>query len=124
METTSTPGGREGFSSTSLALSRSMTDSAFSPCRMTTMPPTTSPRPSRSATPRRISGPSVTWATSFTVIGVPFSVRRTRDSRSRVDFTYPRPRTMYSRPEISTSRPPTSLFPLRTAWITASSGMR
>ena len=42
-----------------VAFTRSMTLSAFSPWRMTTMPPTVSPRPSRSATPRRMSGPSV-----------------------------------------------------------------
>ena len=39
-------------------LHRSNTRSAFSPNRMTTIPPTTSPLPSSSATPRRISGPS------------------------------------------------------------------
>jgi hypothetical protein len=48
-----------------------MTSSAFSPNRMTTMPPTTSPRPSSSAIPRRMSGPSRTDATSATRIGVP-----------------------------------------------------
>src|SRR5438874_120171 len=37
------------------------------------MPPTTSPFPSSSATPRRISGPRRTWATSRTRIGVPWA---------------------------------------------------
>ncbi len=48
-----------------------MTFSAFSPCRMTTMPPTASPVPSRSATPRRGSGPRPTDATSDSRIGTP-----------------------------------------------------
>ncbi len=87
MVTTSTPFGSEGFSSSSFALTRSMTLSAFSPGRITTMPPTTSPSPSRSAMPRRISGPSATVATSFTSTGVPPSVRSTRLSRSAIDFT-------------------------------------
>ena len=86
--------------------------SAFSPKRMTTMPPTTSPLPSRSATPRRISGPRRTCATSRTRIGVPPVVaserRRSRCRRWTSDS--PRPRTMYSRPENSSSRPSTSLL--------------
>ena len=40
-----------------------------------------------SAMPRRISGPRVTVATSFTVTGVPLSVFRTSFSRSSIDFT-------------------------------------
>ena len=65
------PGGRDGVISLNFSLTRSITASAFSPYRMTTMPPTTSPLPSSSATPRRMSGPIVTCATSCTVIGVP-----------------------------------------------------
>ena len=87
MVTTSTPFGSDGFSSSSFAFTRSMTLRAFSPWRITMMPPTTSPWPSRSATPRRISGPSATCATSFTVMGVPPSLLRTSCSRSAVDFT-------------------------------------
>ena len=44
----------------SVAISRftaSMTASAFEPMRMTTIPPTASPVPLKSAAPRRISGP-------------------------------------------------------------------
>ena len=41
--------------------------------RMTTMPETTSPLPSRSASPRRRSGPTVTWPMSRIRIGVPGS---------------------------------------------------
>src|SRR5215470_6380141 len=37
-----------------------------------TTPPTTSPLPSSSAKPRRISGPNDIWATSLSRIGVPF----------------------------------------------------
>ena len=40
------------------ALTRSMTLRTFSPKRTITIPPATSPLPSRSASPRRISGPS------------------------------------------------------------------
>ena len=50
-----------------------MTSRAFSAWRMTTMPPTASPLPSRSAMPRRISGPSATDATSRSRTGVPRS---------------------------------------------------
>ena len=58
--TTLTPGGSDGSISFSFSLTRSITASAFSPLRITTMPPTTSPFPSRSVTPRRISGPRET----------------------------------------------------------------
>ena len=87
MVTTSRPAGSDGRSSSSLAFTRSITLSAFSPWRITTMPPTTSPCPSMSATPRRISGPSATLATSFTWMGVPPSDRSTIFSRSAIDFT-------------------------------------
>ena len=83
----STPGGRPCFNSSSLVFTRSMTFRAFSPWRMTTMPPTTSPWPSRSVSPRRISGPRVTVATSESLTGVPFSAFNTACSRSWVVFT-------------------------------------
>ena len=61
-----TPGGREGAISVLIfSLTRSITLSTFSPKRTMTMPPATSPLPSSSATPLRISGPSWTFATSF-----------------------------------------------------------
>ena len=63
-----TPGGSEALRSASLCLTRSMTARAFSPERMTTMPPTTSPRPSRSAMPRRRLGPTCTVATSAVIV--------------------------------------------------------
>ena len=66
-----TPSGRPGSSSLILAFTRSMTRSAFSPWRMTTIPETTSPWPFRSATPRRMSGPNVTLPISRTRIGTP-----------------------------------------------------
>ena len=44
---------------------------ASEPNRITTMPATTSPRPFRSAAPRRGAGPTETVATSATRIGVP-----------------------------------------------------
>ena len=75
--TTSTPGGKPSPSSAIRALTASMVAWAFSPERMTTMPPTTSPWPFTSAMPRRISGPSRTSATWPTVTGVPPSARRT-----------------------------------------------
>ncbi len=68
-----TPGGSDGSISFSRAFTRSITSSAFSPLRITTMPPTASPFPSRSVIPRRISGPSDTRPMSATVSGVPFS---------------------------------------------------
>ena len=65
------PSGSDGLTSSSRCLTRSMTARAFSPWRITTTPPATSPLPSRSLTPRRISGPSATWPTSRTRTGVP-----------------------------------------------------
>ena len=83
--TTSTPSGRDLFISDRRALTRSMTFRAFSPCRMTTIPPTASPFPFRSATPRRICGPSATVATSRRSTGTPRSFDATTTfSRSAV----------------------------------------
>ncbi len=88
------------------------------------MPPTVSPFPSSSARPRRRSGPRATLPTSLIVTGVPrSSVFTTTFSMSAVPLRYPRPRTMYSRPEISMSRPPTSSLLLRSASDTASREM-
>ena len=96
---------------------RSMTLSAFSPWRITTMPPTTSPSPSRSATPRRISGPSATVATSFTehrraALGA--QRRGSRGPAIALHVAAAADHVLACR-ENSTSRPPTSLFPVRTA---------
>ena len=64
-----------------------MTSSAFSPWRMTMMPETASPVPSRSETPRRRSGPSATWPMSRTRIGVPLSLAETTMfSKSATDW--------------------------------------
>ena len=71
MVTISTPLGSDGLISSSFSLTRSMTFRAFSPARMMTMPPTVSPSPSRSAIPRRISGPRVTEPRFLTRMGVP-----------------------------------------------------
>ena len=57
----------------SRSLTRPITFIAFSPCLMTTTPAATSPLPSSSAIPRRISGPSWICATSCSRTGVPFS---------------------------------------------------
>ena len=65
MTTTSTPGGRLGASCANFSLTASMVARAFFPERITTTPPATSPSPSNSAMPRRISGPTCTMATSF-----------------------------------------------------------
>ena len=81
-----TPAGSDGSSSFSRALTRSITRSAFSPWRMTMMPVTVSPVPSRSATPRRMSGPSVTVPMSRTRTADPDSDRaRTMFPMSSVD---------------------------------------
>ena len=64
-----------------------MTSSAFSPWRMTTMPETASPVPSRSETPRRRSGPTTTWPMSRMRIGVPLSLAdTTMISKSAIDL--------------------------------------
>ena len=87
MLTTFTPFGMDGSISLSLALTRSMTVSAFSPNRMTTMPPTTSPWPLSSPNPRRMSGPSRTVATSRNKIGVPFVVHPTAIFSMSLDYS-------------------------------------
>ncbi len=91
---------------------------------MTTTPPTVSPSPSRSATPRRISGPTATSATSSTRIGLPLarSSPTTIFAMSRGEETRPRLRTTYSVPASSMTRPPASPLPLRTASSTRLSG--
>ncbi len=83
-----TPFGSDGSISRSRSRTRRITSRAFSPWRITTIPPTVSPRPSRSETPRRISGPRATWPTSRSSTGVPFSsVLSTIFSRSAVPRT-------------------------------------
>ena len=77
---TTSPPGMPGASSASRSFTRSMVASAFSPKRMTTIPPTASPRPFRSATPRRTSGASRTSATSATRMGMPWPVEATTTS--------------------------------------------
>ena len=69
-----TPGGSPGAISASRAFTRAIVVSAFSPKRITTIPPTASPRPSSSATPRRTAGPTETRPSSATRIGVPRGV--------------------------------------------------
>ncbi|MNE05127.1 hypothetical protein D3C80_976810 [compost metagenome] len=69
--TISTPSGRLFLSSASRFLTPSMVCWAFSPKRMTMMPPTTSPSPLSSATPRRLWGPVTTSATSPSSSGAP-----------------------------------------------------
>ena len=113
------PGGKPGSIWRMRSLTRSITSTAFSPWRITTIPDTTSPVPSRSATPRRRSGPTVTSPMSRIRIGVPLSLADTTMlSKSATDFAYPRPRTMYSVPPNSMSRPPVSTLPPRTASTT------
>ncbi len=74
---TTTPAGSPFCASASFAFTLLIVVSAFWPKRMTTMPPTASPRPSRSAMPRRIAGPTVTRPSSATRIGVPSLVAPT-----------------------------------------------
>ena len=82
----STPSGRDALTSSKRALTRFMTSKAFSPKRMTTIPPTAKPSPLSSALPRCSAGPSDTVAMSDTVTGIPSPVvRRTTLSRSAVE---------------------------------------
>ena len=62
--TSSRPAGIEPLTSLMRAFTRSMTSLTCSPCCAITMPLTVSPFPLKSATPRRISGPNSTSATS------------------------------------------------------------
>ena len=99
------PGGRLGDISAIFALTASMTALAFSPVRMTTMPPTTS-WPSISRAPRRKSPPIWTLAISRRRIGdvwPPTSIF----SKSETDSTSPNPRMTNSMPFSSMTLPPT-----------------
>jgi hypothetical protein len=78
--TSRTPCGRLRWISAMRALTASIVFSASLPNRMITMPATTSPRPFRSAAPRRGAGPTCTVATSATRIGVPSMVAPTATS--------------------------------------------
>ena len=119
-----TPAGRLGWISFFIrSFTREITLSTFSPKRMTTMPPATSPLPSRSATPLRISGPSWIPAMVFKRTGVPLpSVPTGMFSRSFRLFIYPRPLTVYSNPEKSITRPSMSRLLRRTASMTRERG--
>ena len=83
--TTSTPSGRPAASSRKRAFTPAMVASAFSPARITTMPPTTSPMPFKSATPRLMRGPVRSSATSLSRMGTPcsFTLRGTAAKSSR-----------------------------------------
>jgi hypothetical protein len=119
-----TPGGSPAATSASRRFTASMVARAFSPKRMTTMPPTASPRPSRSAMPRRAAGPTVTRPSSATRTGTPLAVApTTTSSMSAMDLRYPRPRTMCSRSESSTTMAPTSELAFWRAAITRVIGM-
>ncbi len=108
------PSGMAEANSFNLSLMRPITCNTSSPKRMMTIPPTASPWPFKSTTPRRISEPSCTVATSRSKIGVPLALVPTAIfSISSVDLMYPRPRIMYSTPENSMTRPPVSLLLMR-----------
>ena len=104
--TTSTPGGRLALSAASLALTASMVVRAFLPERITTTPPATSPSPSSSAIPWRISGPICTKATSLSITGVAPDTDTAIARKSSSDFKKPRERTMYCVSASSTTEPP------------------
>ena len=71
----------------SFALMLAIVVSAFCPNRITTIPPTASPRPSISATPRRTAGPMVTCPSSATRMGVPLGAAPTTTfSMSEIDL--------------------------------------
>ena len=67
--TSSTPSGRPFCNSASLRFTAAMVLNAFSPCRMTIIPPTTSPSPFSSAIPRRAPGTVCTLPISASVNG-------------------------------------------------------
>ena len=92
---------------------------AFLPERITMMPPATSPWPSSSAMPRRISGPSCTVATSRSSTGVAPDTASGTVRKSASDRRYPRDRTMYSASAISTTEPPAAWFAFCSASTTA-----
>ncbi len=108
------PSGMAVANSFNFSLMRPITCNTSSPKRMMTMPPTASPWPFKSTTPRRMSEPSCTVATSRSKIGVPLAlVPMAIFSMSSVDLMYPRPRIIYSTPENSTTLPPVSLLLMR-----------
>ena len=89
----------------------------------TTIPPTTSPLPSRSAIPRRICGPSAMVATSRSKTSVPAGFDFHTNSPQRPDVLNVAAgpdHEFFTVPLIV--RPPTSLLFLRIAAITSSTG--
>ena len=107
----STPSGSPGAISSSRALTSRITRRVSAPGRTTTIPPTVSPSPFHSASPRRPSGPRLTLATSSSRIGVPSGPTPSPMRRmSSTDRMYPSPRIMNSFSPTSISPPPTSLL--------------
>jgi hypothetical protein len=102
---------------------------AFLPERITTTPPVTSPSPSSSAMPRRISGPICSVATSRNSTGVAPDTANGIVRKSSSDFRKPRERTMYSASASSITDPPEAWLAFckactTMAWVTASARMR
>ena len=124
MVTISTPSGRLRCSSASRAFTAAMVFEAFSPQRMTTTAPTTSPSPLSSAMPRRICGPMRNSAMSDSTTGVPLaSTPSGTSARSSRPSRYPVARTMYSASPISMTEPPASWLPDWIARFTMASVM-
>ena len=115
---TTTPGGNDCFTVSSLALTASTTLLAFSPMRANAMPRTTS-SPSRVTAPVRGAPASVIVATSRTKTGVPSSVFSTMLPRSFASWINPRPRTRYCSRPTSTKLPPTCALFACSASITS-----
>ena len=102
-----TPGGRLGAICAIFSFTRWMTAMAFSPVRMTTMPPTTS-RPLTSSAPRRKSPPICTVGDVAQIDRRAVLARTARCcSRSSRLLTRPMPRTTNSIPFSSITLPPT-----------------
>ena len=117
----STPFGSPCCKLAIFVLIASIVSSAFLPARMTMTPPTTSPLPSNSEIPRRISGPIWIRATSPKRMGVPPAPKPTGTLRKSSRFLrYPVARTAYSASPSSSTEPPVSLFESRSADFTLS----
>ncbi|MNL40823.1 hypothetical protein D3C87_1631990 [compost metagenome] len=90
-----TPSGSDWLIASTLSLIRAMTARLFSPRSIITIPLTTSPWALAVTAPWRTSGPTTTWAMSFTKIGTPLRLVTTVWRMSFRFSARPRPRTMY-----------------------------
>ena len=108
------PAAGSASASASFALTASMVSSAFLPERMTMTPPATSPSPSSSAMPRRISGPDLHARDVAQRTGTPASLTVERNAAEVVERLAGSrdARTMYSASPSSSTEPPVSWLAL------------